>query len=121
MKRPPISVFTKPWTEPLDALGERMAALGFDDVELAVACHLHVGGPEEIARYAVHWTTHDHDAYVWSDFADALARWTSCARTTLISRLCSTRRAPEPGRPDPLGFERERFETNDTLTGHSTV
>lgn len=31
-----ISVFTKPWTEPLAALAHKLAALGLDGVELAV-------------------------------------------------------------------------------------
>jgi sugar phosphate isomerase/epimerase len=31
-----LSVFTKPWTEPLPQLGEKLAALGLDAVELAV-------------------------------------------------------------------------------------
>ena len=42
-------------------------------VNFKAACQLRIGGPEEIARYAVHWTTHDHGAYVWRDFVDALA------------------------------------------------
>jgi sugar phosphate isomerase/epimerase len=33
---PVISVFTKPWTDPLPALADKLAALGVDGVELAV-------------------------------------------------------------------------------------
>ncbi|SNT27362.1 sugar phosphate isomerase/epimerase family protein [Tropicimonas sediminicola] len=36
MERPLITVFTKPWTEPLPALADKLAGLGFDGVELAV-------------------------------------------------------------------------------------
>ena len=36
MAKPLISVFTKPWTDPLPALAEKLAGLGFEGVELAV-------------------------------------------------------------------------------------
>ncbi len=36
MKSGRITVFTKPWTGPLEGLAEKIAALGFDGVELAV-------------------------------------------------------------------------------------
>ena len=36
MSDPKISVFTKPWTEPLPALADKLAAVGVDGVELAV-------------------------------------------------------------------------------------
>lgn len=36
MPRPQITVFTKPWTEPIGPLADKLAALGFDGVELAV-------------------------------------------------------------------------------------
>lgn len=36
MAKPLISVFTKPWTEPLPSLAEKLAGLGFEGVELAV-------------------------------------------------------------------------------------
>lgn len=36
MAKPRISVFTKPWTEPLPHLAEKLVGLGFDGVELAV-------------------------------------------------------------------------------------
>jgi sugar phosphate isomerase/epimerase len=36
MSRHPISVFTKPWTEPLPSMAEKVAALGLDGVELPV-------------------------------------------------------------------------------------
>lgn len=36
MKRPRITAFTKPWTEPLPDMADKIAALGFDGVELTV-------------------------------------------------------------------------------------
>lgn len=36
MTRPIITVFTKPWTEPLEQMADKLAGLGFDGVELAV-------------------------------------------------------------------------------------
>jgi sugar phosphate isomerase/epimerase len=36
MAKPLISVFTKPWTDPLPQLAAKLAGLGFDGVELAV-------------------------------------------------------------------------------------
>jgi len=36
MSKHPISVFTKPWTEPLPAMSDKLAALGLDGIELPV-------------------------------------------------------------------------------------
>ena len=36
MKKPILSVFTKPWTDPLPKLAEKLTGLGFQGVELAV-------------------------------------------------------------------------------------
>src|SRR3712207_49754 len=36
MAKHPISVFTKPWTEPLPAVADKVASLGLDGVELPV-------------------------------------------------------------------------------------
>jgi sugar phosphate isomerase/epimerase len=54
----------------VDIVKDRLNGL----VNLKAACHLRVSGPEEEARYAVHWTTHDHGGYVWSDLVAALKR-----------------------------------------------
>ncbi|WP_405403697.1 sugar phosphate isomerase/epimerase family protein [Paracoccus sp. Ld10] len=41
-------------------------------VNFKAACHLRTTGPEEQARYAVHWTTHDHGGYDWRDLVASL-------------------------------------------------
>ncbi|MBU2957852.1 TIM barrel protein [Paracoccus sp. 1_MG-2023] len=41
-------------------------------VNFKSACHLRATGPEEQARYEVHWTTHDHGGYDWADLVAAL-------------------------------------------------
>lgn len=49
MKKPLISVFTKPWTCPLPEMAEKLADLGFDGVELAVRPGYQVE-PENVQR-----------------------------------------------------------------------
>lgn len=48
MAKPIISVFTKPWTEPLPAMADKLAGLGFEGVELAVRPGYQVQ-PENVA------------------------------------------------------------------------
>ena len=48
MKKPIISVFTKPWTNPLPELAEKLTGLGFQGVELAVRPGYQVN-PETVA------------------------------------------------------------------------
>ncbi|WP_421723084.1 sugar phosphate isomerase/epimerase family protein [Bauldia sp.] len=49
MARPKITVFTKPWTEPIGPLADKLADLSFDGVELAVRPGYQVE-PENVAR-----------------------------------------------------------------------
>ncbi|MSU89116.1 TIM barrel protein [Rhodobacteraceae bacterium 2CG4] len=49
MPRPAITVFTKPWTEDLGAMADKLAALGVDGVELAVRPGYQVV-PETVSR-----------------------------------------------------------------------
>ncbi|WP_051328746.1 sugar phosphate isomerase/epimerase family protein [Geminicoccus roseus] len=45
----PLTVFTKPWTEPLPALADKLASLGLDGVELAVRPGYQVE-PQDVGR-----------------------------------------------------------------------
>jgi sugar phosphate isomerase/epimerase len=49
MSRIPLTVFTKPWTDPMEQLADKVAALGLDGVELAVRPGYQVT-PETIRR-----------------------------------------------------------------------
>jgi sugar phosphate isomerase/epimerase len=41
-------------------------------VNFKSAAHVRTTGPENQARFAVHWTTYRHGGYVWSEFVEAL-------------------------------------------------
>jgi sugar phosphate isomerase/epimerase len=58
--------------EPVEMAVDIAAPLLNGLVNFKSAMHLRANGPEEEARYTVHWTTHDHGGYSWRALVAAL-------------------------------------------------